>query len=184
MTSRMPRRWNLAIVPLALAATLLPGLALAASPPAPTASAAVRHSVLQSRVLWATINVCSPSDQPDTVGIRGSMPGDGQPHDTLYMSFRLQYQSGSGTSKRWTDLSSGSSPFVRVGGGAGTRQAGRSFTLVPVPGKPSTLRGVVTFQWRRAAAIVQSTSRATTAGHKSQTGADPPSYTAASCTIS
>jgi hypothetical protein len=184
MASLMPRRRNLAIAPLALGAMLLPGLALASWTPPRKASAATRHSVLQSRLLWATIDVCSPSDQPDTVGIRGSMPGDGQPHDTLYMSFRLQYMSGSGTSKRWTDLSSGSSPFIRVGGGAGTRQAGRSFTLVPVPGKPSTLRGVVTFQWRRAATIVQSTSRATTAGHRSQTGADPPSYTAASCTIS
>jgi hypothetical protein len=176
---------NLATVSLVLAATLVPSLALAASAPPRRASAAVSHSLLQSRLLWATIDVCSPSDQPDTVGVRGSMPGDGQPHDALYMSFRLQYLSGSGTSKHWTDLSSGgSSPFVRVGGGGAAHQAGRSFTLVPVPGKPSTLRGVVTFEWRRGATIMQSTSRPTTAPHKSQTGADPASYTAASCTIS
>jgi hypothetical protein len=174
---------NLSLASLAAVVALLPGLALAASPP--KSSAVVHHSVLQSRLLWATIDVCSPPDQPDTVGIRGSMPGDGHPHDALYMSFRLQYQSGSGASSTWTDLGSGgSSGFVSVGGGGTSRQAGRSFTLVPVPGKHSTLRGVVTFEWRRRARVMRSTERITTSGHRSETGADPKFYTAASCTIS
>jgi hypothetical protein len=184
MASLVARRRNLAIASLALTATLLPGLALAATSPARKASAAVQHSVLQSRLLWATINVCSPSDQPDTVGIRGSMPGDGHVHDTLYMSFRLQYESGTGNNTSWSPLSGAESGFVSVGGGGDTRQAGRSFTLVPVPGRHSTLRGVVTFEWRRGSKVMRSTERTTTSGHISQTGADPKSYTAATCTIS
>jgi hypothetical protein len=179
-----PRYRNLVLASLAAAVALLPGLAVAASPPK-SSPTALHHSVLQSRLLWATIDVCSPTDQPDTVGVRGSMPGDGHTHDTLYMSFRLQYETGSGSNTSWTNLGAGgSSGFVSVGGGATSRQAGRSFTLVPVPGKRSTLRGVVTFQWRRGNTVMQSTSRPTAAGHVSQTGADPKSYTAATCTIS
>jgi hypothetical protein len=182
MAPLKPPYRRLALASLAAAVALLPGLALASSAPK---SSAVHHSVLQSRLLWATIDVCSPPDQPDTVGIRGSMPGDGHSHDALYMSFRLQYLSASGTSQTWSNLGAGgSSGFVSVGGGGTSRQAGRSFTLVPVPGKHSTLRGVVTFEWRRGATVMRSTERPTTAGHVSQTGADPKSYTAATCAIS
>jgi hypothetical protein len=182
MAPLRPRYRSLAPASLAAAVALLPGLALAASPPKSTA---LHHSVLQSRLLWATIDVCSPPDQPDTVGIRGSMPGDGHSHDALYMSFRLQYESGSGKNTSWSNLGAGgSSGFVSVGGGGTSRQAGRSFTLVPVPGKHSTLRGVVTFEWRRDSKVMQSVERTTSAGHISQAGADPKSYTAASCTIS
>jgi hypothetical protein len=173
-----------ALASLVAAVVLLPGFALAASAPK-SSPAVVRHSVLQSRLLWATIDVCSPPDQPDTVGIRGSMPGDGHRYDALYMRFRLQYQSGSGTTTSWSDLGAGgSSGFLSVGGGATSRQAGRSFTLVPVAGKHSTLRGVVTFEWRHGSKVIRSAERTSTAGHESQTGADPKSYTAATCTIS
>jgi hypothetical protein len=178
---KLPNR-GLALASVAAAAVLVPGLATAAS--SKGSSAALRHSVLQSRLLWATIDVCSPADQPDAVGIRGSMPGDGHPHDAMYMSFRLQYESASGTTTSWSNLSGGASGFVLVGGGGSARQAGRSFTLVPVPGKRSTLRGVVTFEWRRGGKVMRSTERATSAPHKSETGADPKYYTAASCTIS
>ncbi len=43
------------------------------------ADADSQHSLLHSRELWATVDVCNPKDQPNTVGIRGSMPGDGMP---------------------------------------------------------------------------------------------------------
>jgi hypothetical protein len=179
--SKPPYR-KLAVASLAAAVPLLPGLALAAS--SPGSPAVLRHSVLQSRLLWATIDVCSPPDQPDTVGIRGSMPGDGHLHDAMYMSFRLQYETGSGATASWSNLSGGSSGFISAGGGGSARQAGRSFTLVPVPGRHSTLRGVVTFQWRRDTRVMRSAERATTAPHKTETGADPKSYTAATCAIS
>jgi hypothetical protein len=182
MASLKPPYRRLALASLTAAAVLVPGLTAAAS--SQGSSAALHHSVLQSRLLWATIDVCSPADQPDTVGIRGSMPGDGHAHDAMYMSFRLQYESGSGATASWSNLGGGSSGFISVGGGGSARQAGRSFTLVPVPGKHSTLRGVVTFEWRRGSKVMQTTSRTTSADHRSETGADPKDYTAATCTIS
>ena len=64
------------------------------------------------------------------------------------------------------------------------RQGGRSFQLVPRPGKPAVnLRGVVEYQWRRGKTVMQSTSRPTSAGHKSVAGADPPGFSSATCLI-
>jgi hypothetical protein len=175
--------WRSIYAPLAALAFFLsaPAFAASASGPAGNTRAGGR-SLLQSRQLWATINVCSAADQPDTVGIRGSMPGNRQPHEMMYMQFRLQYLNAS---KQWADLANGAEPgFVAVGTAKSARQDGRSFQLVPVPGKPAfTLRGVVSFQWRRGATILQSVSRPTTAGHQSLAGADPPGFSAASCSI-
>ncbi len=142
-----------------------------------------RPSLRQSRQLWATIDVCNPPDQPDTVGIRGSMPGNGQSRATMYMRFRLQYLNVA--TKRFVDLAKMTAPrFVAVGPAKSALQDGRSFQLVPVPGRPAfTLRGVVTFQWRRGSTVLESVSRPTTGGHHSVTGADPPGFSAATCSI-
>jgi hypothetical protein len=162
-------------------------LVLAASAPAPAAASSTpapsRSTLLKSRQLWATIDVCSPTDQPDTVGIRGSMPGNGQAGELMYMSFRLQYLETAG--KHWVDLAPNSaSDFVAVGSAKAARQAGQSFTLVPVPGKPAfDLRGVVSFQWRKGTKIEDSISRPTTTGHQSLAGADPAGFSAATCSI-
>jgi hypothetical protein len=149
----------------------------------PASSGAARvnsHSLLQSRQLWATIDVCNPPDQPRYVGIRGSMPGDGRAHDTMYMRFRLQYVNA--TSKQWTDVPNGTAPaFVAVGSGKTVRQAGRSFQIKPRAAL--TLRGVVSFQWRQGTRVVASTSRVTTAGRESLTGSDPAGFSAATCRI-
>jgi hypothetical protein len=160
-----------------LAVTVLPWQAAAAS------SEPTTHRLLASKELWATIDVCNPTDQPNTVGIRGSMPGDGRPTGRMFMSFRLQYLEPA--SNKWLDLASGATPrFVSVGAAGSARQGGRSFQLVPVAGKPAfTLRGVVDFQWRRGGKVLQSAVRATTAGHQSLAGADPAGFTAASCLI-
>jgi hypothetical protein len=138
--------------------------------------------LLDSHELWATIDVCSPHNQPHTVGVRGSMPGNGVAHDKMFMSFRLQYMDT--TTKRWVDLVSGATPtFVPVGGGGAARQDGQSFQLVP--GKaPATLRGVVDFQWRRGGTVLDSAARPTTVGRKSLAGADPKGFSAATCVIS
>jgi hypothetical protein len=159
---------------------LLPAQALAASSSTRDARRPLAHALLTSRELWATIDVCSPTDQPYYVGIRGSMPGDGQSRDRMYMSFRLQYlDSASG---RWVNLAGASSSFVAVGAGRAARQGGRSFQLVP--GKSAfTLRGVVDFQWRRGSTVLQSAARPTTAGHHSLAGADPAGFSAATCPI-
>jgi hypothetical protein len=126
--------------------------------------------------------VCTPADQHNVVGIRGSMPGDGKPADEMYMSFRLQYLSAG---KRWSDVSSGaSSGWVAVGDGAAARQEGTSFDLKPVEGKPPvTLRGVVDFQWRHNRSVLYEATEATTAGHKGVADADPANFSAAGCAI-
>ena len=181
------RHWR-ALALLAVAAASLPAAAGAATSAPTTApgagsEAALMKALLRSRELWATIDVCNPADQRDYVGIRGSMPGDRKAHDKMYMSFRLQYMETK--SDRWVDLSSPKAPvYVYVGPGSSVRQGGRSFLLVPRPGKPAvTLRGVVSYQWRRGKTVVQSGTRTTSAGHKSLAGADPANYSAASCAI-
>jgi len=185
MACTKPVHRHLAAVSICALAALPAGTALGASEPLPPTkpTPSTPHSVLKSRLLWATIDVCSPADQPDTIGIRGSMPGDDQTHGTMYMSFRVQYLDP--TTTHWVDLGGGASTgFVEAGTAAAPRQAGRSFTLTPVPGKPAfTLRGVVSFQWRLGASIVQSGSRTTTPGRHSLAGADPASFSAASCQI-
>jgi hypothetical protein len=174
---------------LAVAATMLATAALAGSAHAKAASrsgtakpSTLERALLHSHELWATIDVCNPPDQPDTVGIRGSMPGDDHAHDKMYMSFRLQYMNAS---KQWVNLASGaSSGFVAVGSGASARQGGTSFELKPVAGKPAvTLRGVVDFQWRKGKTVEVSGAEPTAAGHKSLAGADPTNFSAATCVI-
>lgn len=161
-----------------------PALALATSRGAPAARAAAKpHTFLQSRQLWATIDVCNAPDEPDTVGIRGSMPSDGQSRDTMYMRFALQYMDSA--TRKWADLSDdANSAYVEVGAAKSVRQTGTTFELKPASGSPSfVLRGVVDFQWRQGTAVVASVSRPTTAGRKSLAGADPEGFSAATCTI-
>jgi hypothetical protein len=179
---RAPALAASALATLALAApALVPALAPAASAsPQAAMVAASTGSLLRSRQLWATIDVCNPFDQPDAVGIRGSMPGDGKPRDTMYMRFRVEFLDPA--TKRWT--SRGQSPFVAVGTAKVARQGGLSFQFVPSAGSSSTLRGVVSYQWRRGATVLQTASRTTTAGRQSLAGADPPKFSAATCVIS
>jgi hypothetical protein len=169
---------------LALAVTLgLAGVAPAAPARSKESSpSAAERSLLHSHELWATIDVCTPADQHNVVGIRGSMPGDGKSADKMYMSFRLQYLAAG---KRWSDVSSGaSSGWVAVGGGAQARQEGTSFDLKPVQGKPPvTLRGVVDFQWRQGTSVLYVATELTSAGHKGVADADPANFSAASCVI-
>jgi len=144
---------------------------------------AVKRALLSSPELWATINVCNAADQPNTVGVRGAMPGDGQAHDKMYMSFALQYR-GASTANRWVDLAGAKTSWIAVGSGSAARQSGSSFTLVPVSGRrASKFRGVVDFQWRRGTTVLLAVSRPTTAPHKSLAGADPAGFSSATCLI-
>jgi hypothetical protein len=176
-----------AIAALASTAVLLaplPGASVAsAARSTRTAPPIDPQALFKSRLLWATIDICNATDQPDTLGVRGSMPGDGEAHDTMSMRFRLQYLDA--TKKTWVDLASSISPhYASVGTGASARQGGRSFQLSPVAGQPAvTMRGVVTFQWRRGGTVVAQTSRPTSAGRKSLAGSDPEGFSAASCVI-
>jgi hypothetical protein len=147
-----------------------------------TGASTKTHSLLASRNLWTTLDICAPADRPHTVGIRGSMPSDGHRKDLMYMRFQLQYLDSS--TQKWVDLGpSADSGFVELGGGAvSVRQAGRTFELV-ASSSTYTLRGYVEFQWRREGKAVHAGERTTTAGHTSLAGADPQNFSAATCVI-
>ncbi len=141
-----------------------------------------------TRAPWATVNVCDTASNPDTIGIRGSMPittAARRPAAELFMRFQVEYQRSDGS---WRVLSAGGdSGFIDVGRarGRGSRQAGHSFTVTPPPaGNVYTLRGLVTFEWRaKDGAVVRRVRKRTTAGHRSTAGADPAGFSAADCTI-
>jgi hypothetical protein len=168
---------------LALTCGLAPMTAGAKAPGKPASKrASETAALLRSRLLWATIDVCNAADQPDTVGIRGSMPGDHQAHDTMYMRFRLQYMNAA--TKTWTDLSKAAGAYAPVGSGASARQAGRSFQLNPVAGQPAfTLRGVVSFEWRHGTTVLAQATRTSSAERQSLAGSDPAGFSAATCLI-
>jgi hypothetical protein len=135
----------------------------------------------KSPELWATVDVCNAPHHPDTIGIRGSMPTDRHPHDTMYMRFLVQ--SLDATTKQWADLgNSADSGFVLIGSAASTHQAGRTFEFKPTT-TPYTLRGLVEFQWRRAGRVVHLASSPTTPGHTSLAGAEPKGFSAATCVL-
>ncbi len=147
-----------------------------------TSTSTSTSSLAHSRELWATVDVCDPADQRDTIGIRGSMPGDGSAQDAMYMDFQLQYLQGKNT---WVDLAhGGSSGLIAVGPAKTVRQGGTSFQLMPAKGKPAyTMRGFVTFQWRQNGKVLHEVTRATSAGHQGVADADPPGFSAGECTI-
>ena len=120
---------------------------------APAKSSEPGERCSRSRELWATIDVCSPADQPNTVGVRGSMPGDGHAGDRMYMSFRLQYLNS--TTGKWSNLVAGRQPQLR-GASAPPRQPARAAAAsssCPVAGQARReLRGIVDYQWRRGRA--------------------------------
>jgi hypothetical protein len=151
--------------------------AVSAGSLAPTASGQQDPEPL----LWATVNVCDTEEHPDTIGIRGSMPGTGRRADRMYMRFQVQFQASDGT---WRPLSAGGmSEWEPVGAGHWeSRQSGWSFQL-SVPEGTVRLRGVVRFQWRRRGRVVRREVRATEAGHRSTAGADPPRFSRATCTV-
>jgi hypothetical protein len=157
---------------------LLAALTLAASLSAPSTSWAQQNP---EPLLWATVNVCDTADHPDTIGIRGSMPGTGRAADRLYMRFQVQFEASDGT---WRPLSSGGlSGWELVGRGSWeSRQSGYSFQVRPPEGS-ARLRGIVRFQWRRGNRVVRREVRATEAGHRSTAGADPPGYSRGTCVV-
>jgi hypothetical protein len=157
-------------------------LALAAAA-GPAAAAAAPRTVDDSRLLWATVNVCDTGRWPDTVGIRGSMPGSRDGRETMWMRFQVQFLSaGDG---RWHNVpEAGDSGFVQVGPARyKARQAGRSFRISPKKGEQVLLRGKVSFEWRLNGEVVRRAGTRTRKGHRSSAGSDPPGYTASTCTI-
>jgi hypothetical protein len=149
---------------------------------APAALAAPQRSPADAR-LWATVNVCDTERSPDTIGIRGSMPGSGDARETMWMRFQVQFRSTD--DGKWHNVpEGGDSGFIAAGtGSAKARQAGRSFRILPKRGEQVLLRGRISFEWRSNGVVTRRERMLTRKGHRSSAGADPAAYSAATCTI-
>lgn len=149
-----------------------------------TASPAGAVNLANPARLWATVNVCNTPGQPNTVGVRASMPGSGSRSQQMFMRFGLQYRpENDGV---WKELpGGGDSGWVAVGAARFVvRSAGRSFRfLPPAAGVTETLRGIVRFEWRRGRTVIHRATRTTTAGHPRSEGSDPRGYSAAFCEV-
>ncbi len=132
-------------------------------------------------LLWATVNICDTTAHPDTIGVRGSMPGTGRRADRMFMRFTIQYRADDGT---WKSLSTGGdSGWEAVGRGTWeSRQSGYSFQVRP-PAGTVRLRGLVRFQWRHGKRVTRREIRATEAGHRSTAGADPRTWSRSVCVV-
>lgn len=158
-------------------APLLAALAALVALPAGGAGAAAPSPI------WATVNVCDTPGAPNTIGIRGAMPGIATKGATMWMRFRVQYRGAKG---QWITAAGIGTGFLKIGSASvRSRQSGHSFVIKP-PAKGSyLLRGQVTYQWRsRNGSVVRQAARVTESGHRSTAGADPPGYSAAVCRIS
>ncbi len=156
------------ILVLVLAALLLPAGAAHAGP---------------KSLLWATVNVCDTSSAPDTIGIRGSMPGSGAKRERMYMRFQVEFLDPA--DGMWKRIGrSGDSGWIKVGSGRyRARQSGRNFVVRPPSAGSFRLRGLVTFEWRRKRTVVRRATRRTTSGHPDTQGADPATHSAATCEV-
>lgn len=162
---------------------LLAGLGLVLVLLATPASAPAR-SIYQSKLLWATVNVCDTAAHPDTVGIRASMPGSGRSGESMWMRFQLQYWKASDES--WHNIgASGDSGFIGVGSARyRARETGRNFTVKPPRTGAFLLRGAVTFEWRdEDGDVVRRARKRTRTLDQRVVGADPVGFSAAKCEI-
>lgn len=145
-----------------------------ATPVIPAASAAKSRR-------WATVNICDTAANPNTIGIRASMPR-GKVGEQLFIRFRVQYLSTQDS--KWHQITEGGdSGWVSVPKPSGrARQKGWSFQISP-NSDAIKLRGAVTMEWRKNGEVARRKREYTHSGHKSAAAADPPGYSAATCTI-
>ena len=135
--------------------------------------------------LWATINICDTEANPNVLGVRASMPGNGT-RQTMWMRFRATYFDRA--TETWHRIPGDSqSPWIETGNArVGARQAGRRFTIEPpLPTTTHVVRGVVKYQWRRrkTGEVVRRARKVTLAGHPTGSFGDPYDYSAGLCEI-
>lgn len=134
--------------------------------------------------LWATVNICDTEANPNVLGIRASMPGNGT-RQTMWMRFSASYFDRA--TETWRSVGGSSrSPWVKLGSAEyRSRQAGRKFKIEPpAPVTSHVVRGVVKFQWRRRSGkVVRRATQKTLGGHPTGRHGDPRGYTAGVCEI-
>ena len=147
--------------------------------------------------LWATVNICDTARDPDSMGIRASMPGNGS-DQRMWARFTAEYWSRS--RQAWTAVGgTGVSPWVYAGPARyARRQVGWTFAFSPPPkGVTFTMRAHVEFEWRRKPArklgakpsrarggrVVRSLIRSTETGVQGVQGGDPAGTSKAACLI-
>jgi hypothetical protein len=159
-----------ALVPLACAA------ALAVAAPASAAE-------LGPGAQWATVNVCDSASQPNVMGVRASLPGDGS---NAQMLVRFTAQWHDNAQKAWLPVGgAATTPWLAAGSARYvSRQAGWNFAFDPPPaGGQYLLRAVAELQWRVGATVVRSTSLVTSSGMAAVMEGDPAGTSLASCTL-
>jgi hypothetical protein len=171
----------LTIAALVLALASVASAATSTTPnPAP---AKIKLTAAQTKLLWATVNICDTDHHPDTIGVAGSMPII-KKATRLYMRFRLQYRDASVQTFKPVPGSDADSQWEIVDPGKGkARQAGHDFTLAAPKKGSYIVRAQISFQWRRGKKILLSAKRLTAAGHPKTKAADPKHFSAATCTI-
>lgn len=172
------------ITPIFLAAAVAGAVAVPADGRPAAKPKAKERSIRSSPLLWATVNVCDTATRPNTIGIRASMPGSGYKRERMFVRFQVQYLSL--RDSKWHNLGpDGDSGWVSLGSGRyRARQAGRDFVLEqPAEGRTYQVRGAVTYEWRRGSKVVRRVRKRTEAGHPGTRGADPATFSAASCVI-
>lgn len=135
--------------------------------------------------LWATINICDTETNPNVLGVRASMPGNGT-RQTMWMRFRATYYDRA--TETWRRIPGDSqSPWINTGGARPrARQAGRRFTIEPpLPTTSYVVRGAVKYQWRRrkTGEVVRRERQVTLAGHPTGDYGDPYDYSSGVCEI-
>lgn len=133
--------------------------------------------------LWATVNICDTKRNPNVLGVRASMPGNGT-RQTMWMRFRASYFDR--VTERWRDVGGSSrSPWIKLGDARyRSRQAGRKFEIdPPVPTSSHVVRGLVEYQWRRGKRVVRRARQKTLSGHPTGRHGDPRGYSAGVCEI-
>lgn len=132
--------------------------------------------------LWGTVDECNATSTPVLVGVRGSMPSDADPQSTMFMRFRLQALNPA--TGGWVGVPYEDTHFIKAGAAGTTRQAGTTFELEPAePGGDNDLRGLIEYQWRDGSHLLFSANQLTTAGQSAEAGAEPPGFSAATCSI-
>jgi hypothetical protein len=129
------------------------------------------------------VNVCDSPAQPNVMGARASLPGDGR-GTKMFVRFTAQWYDNS--RQAWLPVGgAATSPWLSAGSARyRSRQAGWNFSFeAPPPGRTFLLRALAELQWRSGGTVARGTSLVTSAGMAAVMEGDPAGTSLASCTI-